>query len=138
MAGDQRYPALTSEVKRRLKDQGKKQLELAEALGISPSAVSQLLSGSVSITTNHLRAFTELLGDDLEYWETLLKKDEEPPYATAEVAAFIRVTTPSGRDVFLPHVSSYSEDPVAAGRYMASLIHSLTEHDHDPPATPSA
>lgn len=53
-------------IKQRLKDLGKKQKELAEAVGIQPPHLSAIFNGTRRIQANEITAFSRFLGLDVE------------------------------------------------------------------------
>lgn len=115
-----------NEIKKRLKDNKKRQKDLAKAAGITESAVSQMLNGHTAISTQHIESFAKVLGGSLEHWKKLFDDDmDEKQKDAGKDRIRLKFQDEAGHLVELPHADNYPDDPQAAGEYMASLITNL-------------
>ena len=79
----------------RLKEQNKKQVDLADGIGISKQTVSKMLNGSRSINAIELRRIAEYLGVTMD----ILAKLPEVPQENNIIHAFMgRVTSEGGKN----------------------------------------
>lgn len=75
-----------------LKEQNKKQIELADGIGISKQIVSKMLNGSRAINAIELRKIAEYLGVSMD----MLAKLPEVPRENNVVHAFMGLVTSDG------------------------------------------
>lgn len=126
MTDEVKMSRTVEEIKRRLKINGKQHKHLAEAAGISPSAVSQLLSFRSNISKERILEFSTVLGGEPEFWIGLIEEDmaEKEQKDDKRLCTVFRAT--NGEKLPVRHVD-YREDPEAAGRYMASILIQLNQ-----------
>lgn len=79
----------------RLKEQNKKQVDLADGIGISKQIVSKMLNGSRAINAIELRKIAEYLGVTMD---TLAKLPEVPQENNVIHAFMGRVTSEGGKN----------------------------------------
>lgn len=117
-------PKTIKEIKKRLQDRNLRQKDLAEALGISPSAVSQMMNGTATISRQHMNGFVKILGENAEFWQNLIETDmnKEQEKKTNICAEF---KSEAGETLVISHPDNYQENPEEAAKYMASLIINL-------------
>jgi transcriptional regulator with XRE-family HTH domain len=61
-------PGITDKITWLLADRGLKRRTLADALGVTPQTVSDILNGRSQITVAHLRRLVEFFGLRADYW----------------------------------------------------------------------